>query len=320
MIRAIFLIAGVFISLVCFPLFFYKNAYLLDIAIMVLFWASLAGAWNIAAGYGGQLSLGHAAFVGIGAYTSTLLLIRFHLSPWLGMVMGCGIAGMVGIFLGAVCFRLKGPFFILATIAFAEVLRILAINLRSITEGAEGLVIPFKPGFTSFMFQSRVPYYYFFLALACAILGACFAIEKSRFGYRLLASRQEEDAALSIGIQVRRVRTVAMGLSAAMTALCGSFYAQYIQFVEPDSVLSWTFSIQPALITIVGGVGTVLGPFFGSIIIVPMEYLLRGYLGEAYGPLYIVVYGSLVALVVLFLPHGFLWTARNLLKTKRRLS
>ena len=134
----------------------YRGAYFLDIAIMVFLWASLAGAWNIIGGYAGQLSLGHAGFIGLGAYASTLLFLRFSISPWLGMVIGAAAAGVVGLGLSAVCFRLKGPFFCLVTIAFGEVLRILAINIRSLTEGAEGISIPFEPGFLNFMFRGKV--------------------------------------------------------------------------------------------------------------------------------------------------------------------
>ncbi len=296
----------------------YRGAYFLDIAIMVLLWASMAGAWNIIGGYAGQLSLGHAGFIGLGAYTSSLLLIRLHITPWLGMLVGAAIAGIVGMLLSVVCFRLKGPFFCLVTIAFGEVLRILAINVRSITEGAEGIAIPFKPSVANLMFQGKVPYYYLALALTFLVLGLCLVIERSKFGYRLAASRLEEDAALSIGIHVVRVRVMAMGISAALAALCGSFYCQYILFLEPDSVFSLSFSIQPALIAIVGGVGSAIGPLLGSVIIIPMEHLLRGYLGDAYGPLYIVIYGTLVAVVVLFLPYGLLQMLSNLLKLKRK--
>ena len=295
----------------------YRGAYFLDIAIMVFLWASLAGAWNIIGGYAGQLSLGHAAFIGLGAYASTLLFIRFSISPWLGMLIGAAMAGVVGLLLSAVCFRLKGPFFCLVTIAFGEVLRILAINIRSLTEGAEGISIPFKAGLANFMFQGKLPYYYLALALTFVILGLCHIIERSKFGYRLLASRQEEDAALSIGVHVTRVRVLAMGLSAALTALCGTFYAQYILFLEPDSVFSLSFSIQPALISIVGGLGSAFAPILGSAIIIPMEHLLRGYLGNAFGPLYIVIYGILVAVVVLFLPNGLLGMLDRYLKSKK---
>jgi branched-chain amino acid transport system permease protein len=294
---------GVMAVLAMVPLMF-KQAYFLDIAIMVMLWASLAGSWNIIGGYAGQLSLGHSAFIGIGAYTSSLLFINYQISPWVGMIIGAIISAIVGALLSAVCFRLKGPFFCLGTIAFGEVLKILATNTRSITGGSEGLVIPFEPSFVNFMFRNRLYYYYLALLMTFLILQSCHIIERSRLGYRLIASRQAEDAAFSIGIKVNRVRVIAMAISAAFTAICGTFYAQYILFLEPDSVFSLGFSIQPALITIVGGISSAFSPFIGSLIIIPMEHLLRGYLGNAYGPLYIVIYGSMVALVVLFLPNG----------------
>jgi len=283
---------------------FIDNPYYLDTLITILLWAGLAGAWNISGGYAGQLSLGHGAFFGIGAYTSTVLLLTSDLSPFVGMFAGASLAMLVAIGIGAVCFRLKGPFFVLATLAFGEVAHIAAINWRSITGGANGLQIPYDAGWLNFTFLSEKPYVYIAFLYLIIVYASNKYMEHSRLGYQLAGIREDEEAARSLGVNSWRAKLLALGISAFLTALGGTFYAQYIQIIDPDSTFSWTVSIQPALLTIVGGLGTAAGPILGSIIMIPMSQVIRVQLGGTYSGAHLAVYGVILIAIVLFLPRG----------------
>lgn len=285
----------------------------LDLLVLVLLWAAAAGAWNISGGYAGQLSLGHAAYFGLGAYTSSLLFLAFHLSPWLGALAGAALAAGLGVCLGALTLRLRGPFFSLASIAFAEVVRIGAVNWRSLTRGSEGVFLPFQPTLAGFVFESRATYALVALGLTALVVVVTAWLERSKLGYWLAAFREDEEAARSLGVRTVRVSLAATALSSGLTALAGTLYAQYILFIEPDSVLSLNVSLQLPLIAIVGGAGTVWGPLLGSLLITPAGFLLRGWLGGSASGLHFVVYGLVVVLVVLFLPHGLLPQVRRLL-------
>ncbi len=246
---------------------------------MILLWAMLASSWNIAGGYAGMFSLGHGAFIGIGAYASSMLFIHFKLSPWIGMIIGALAAGIVAAFLGYICGRLKGHYFALATIAFVELTNITGVQLKELTRGSEGLSIPFSPGWLNFMFESKVTYAYIGLVFAAIFYFLSLTLERSKLGYYLVAMREDEDAAKSLAINTPLVKMISIGLSGFLAAIGGTFYAQYILFIEPDTVLSFNFSVQVALVTIVGGMGTALGPIIGSFLLTPLSMLLRAYLG-----------------------------------------
>ena len=282
------------------------NKFVYDVMILTLLWAGLAGAWNIAGGYAGQISIGHAAFFGMGAYTSSLLYADLGLTPWAGMVAGAVLAAFFAALISVICLRLRGPFFILATLAFAEVARIVALNWRSLTRGSEGLEIAFQDSPAYFMFKDKLPYTYVALLFASGILALCRALEASRLGYWLKATREEEDAAEAMGIDTFRVKVVGMTVSAALTALGGSFYAQYFLFLEPGHVFSFDVSVQLPLICVVGGIGTALGPFLGALLIVPVSELLRAWLGGAASGLYLSLYALVLIAVVLFMPEGIM--------------
>ena len=295
-----------------------KNNYYLDSIILVMFWAAMAGAWNIVGGYAGQLSLGHTAFFGIGAYTSSLLFAGAGVTPWLGMWAGAGLAAAFAIFVGLVCFRLRGPFFALVTIAFAEVALIVASSWRSLTKGTEGLNIPFTPGVENMIFRGKFVYFYLFLVFAVAVYLICRLIENSRLGYYLIAFREDELAARSLGINTIRTRLIAFAISAALTAIGGTLYAQYYQYLDPTSTFGIGFSIQVALLTMVGGIGTAAGPFFGALLMTPLGQVLRAWLGGGAAGLYLAIYGAALVLVVLFLPHGIVPEVRRRLRLRRR--
>ncbi len=279
------------------------SAYWLDLAVMVLVWAALASAWNISAGYAGGLSLGHAAFFGVGAYTAVLLFNELGVSPWLGMLVGAVLAGLLGALLGVITFRLKGPFFVLATLAFGFVVHILAVNWRGLTRGAAGLTLPFDGGPQNMLFADLSTYWYVGLGLVALVLGVSLWIERSRLGYYLVALREDEDAARSLGVRVVGCKVIAAAISAALTAVAGTFYATFIQYIDPASTTQFELSVQIALVAIVGGMGTALGPLLGAVIVIPLGEVLRASLGG--GPA-LAVYGLLLVVIVLTAPNGLI--------------
>jgi len=250
---------------------------LLNVFLLIFLFGYLAQSWNILGGFAGQLSLGHAAFFGIGAYASTLLFVRFGVSPWIGMMVGMATAGTFGLFVGFVSFhyRLAGPFFTLATIAFAELVRLSALHLE-FTGGSMGILIPLQgDSFWQFQFSGKAPYYYISLAMLVGVTALIWWIARSRIGYYLHAIRQDEDAAEAIGIDTRRYKLIAVTLSAALTGAGGTFYAQYTQYIVPDDILTVGVSVEIILRAIIGGSGTVYGPVVGSFILTPVAEATR---------------------------------------------
>ena len=236
--------------------------YFLDVLISVLFTAYLGASWNILGGYAGQFSFGHAAFFGIGAYTSTLLLLQVGLTPWVGMLAGGVLAAAFGLLAGYLSFRygLKGPYFSLVTLAFAEMLRVVAVNTKAVGSSL-GLVVPSaQPAPGMFIFAGKLPYYYVILAMALAAMALTLAIERARLGYVLAAVRENEDAAEAAGVDALGTKLRAMAISSFLTALGGTFYAQYFAYIDPAITFGPGVSIQGLLPAIVGGAGTVLGP------------------------------------------------------------
>lgn len=293
-----------------------RDIYWLDLGITVLIWASLATAWNISGGFAGGLSLGHAAFFGVGAYTSTLLFLRLGITPWIGIFAGAVLAGLLGALLGVITFRLKGPFFVLATLAFGIVVHIINVNWRGLTRGAAGLLLPFRGGPQNMLFLNLWAYWYVALALLVLTVGISAAIERSRLGYYLVALREDEDAARSLGVRVVRSKVIAAATSAALAACVGSVYAAFIQYIDPDSTTQFELSVQIALVAIVGGMGTTFGPVLGAAIVIPLGEILRARLG---GGAALVVYGFLLMVIVLAAPNGAIAGVRLLVGRIRRL-
>ncbi len=285
---------------------------ILDLMIMTLIWAGLASAWNLLAGFAGSFSLGHAAFLGIGAYAAAIAAAHYGLTPWLGMLVGVLLAAALALLIGAISLRLRGPFFTLLTIAFAEVVRLLALYWKPLTNGAEGIIIEVKPGFANLYFIDKWPFVLLAAGYALGIGALSAIMRRSRIGHRLCAVRDDEDAARSLGVPAYRLRVTAMVISAALTAVGGTLLAMYTQFVDPDSTMSFLLSVEAGLITIVGGLGHPWGPLFGAILIVPLERLLRGWLGGLLFGLHGVVFGVLLIVILLALPEGLLNAATGL--------
>jgi branched-chain amino acid transport system permease protein len=285
---------------------FVRDAYFLDTLVLILLWGALSAAWNIAGGYAGQVSIGHAAFFGIGAYSTALLGVRFQQSPWLGMLVGALLSLAAGAAIGYLSNRLKGPYFALSTIAFSQVLLILASRWRAFTAGSEGLPVPFRPGFAT-LGLGDVAWAYLILVVALLYWSIQVWLEHSRFGYRLAGVREDEDAAQALGIPARRLKVIAVMASAALTSVCGTLWAQKVGFVDPFYVFSLDLSVRFALNAIIGGIGTALGPFLGSILITSLETYLRATLSgvkSGFTGIYLIVYGVVLILVVRFVPEG----------------
>ena len=280
------------------------NRYALDIMVRTFLWGGLALAWNIAGGYAGLISFGHAAFFGIGAYTSTILLLSYGVPPWIGMFAGAALAACAGAALTMVCARLRGPFFILSTLAVGEVTRIAALNWRSLTGGSEGLEIAPVPSFADMVFRHQGSYVALMLAYMLALFVLSMWFERTRYGYYLFATRDNEDGASAIGINPLLMRITAMAISAALTAIGGTLFAQYFLYLDPTSIIAPDISFQFALICALGGLGTASGPVFGALIIVPLSELLRGFLSGSASGLHLVIYGTIVIVAVLYFPSG----------------
>ena len=306
-----FVVCGLAVALV-------RTAYLVDLMVLTFLWAGLALAWNIAGGYAGLISFGHAAFFGIGAYTSSILLVGYDITPWLGMLGGALIAGLFGALLTLVFARLRGPFFILSTLATAEVVRILAMNLRDLTGGAEGLSIPPVSSFGSMIFASKSAYAVLTLGYFAILFLISKTIERSRLGYELCAARDDEVAASAAGVDPLLARTFAMAASAALTALGGTLFAQYFLYLDPTQVVSPEMSFQIALLPAFGGIGTAIGPVLGAFVLTPLAELLRGWLGDAAAGLHLVIYGLLLIVLMLKAPGGLLQAFRGAMRALRR--
>jgi len=283
-----------------------RDSFILDSLILILLWGALSSAWNVAGGYAGQVSLGHAAFFGVGAYAAALTSARYHQSPWLGLVVGVVLSLVAGGAIGFLSNRLKGPYFALSTIAFAEVLKIVASRWRGFTSGSEGVPVPFRPGFWT-LGLGHVQWVYLALVVAILYYLVQVYLERSRIGYQLAGVREDEDAAEALGIATRRRKVQAVTLSAALTSICGSLWAQYVGFVDPIHVFSIDLSVRFALNTIIGGIGTALGPFLGSILITSLETYLRATFSgmkAGFGGIYLIIYGVVLILVVRWAPEG----------------
>jgi branched-chain amino acid transport system permease protein len=282
------------------------SRYLLHICISIFFFGYLATCWNILGGLAGQHSFGHAIFVGVGAYTSSLLFAHLGVTPWLGMLGGGVLAGLVGVFIGYLCFRygLRGPYFLLVTIAFGEVFVYAALNIRAVG-GGSGITVPLLGNAPSFFqFEGKTPYYYIILAMAAGAILVTSAIQRSRIGYYLIAIRENENAAQALGINLLRYKITALSISAFLSALGGTFYAQYFFFIDPPSTMGLGLSIEIVIYAIVGGVGTLLGPICGACLLVPIAEATRTLFAGQTGGIHLMVYGVILVVAIIFMPGG----------------
>src|SRR5215468_7003518 len=299
-------LCGVIILMLVLPLVV-RSSFAIDIFIRVLLFAFIGTAWNLLGGYAKQLSLGHVAFFGLGAYTSTLLQIDFGISPWIGMVAG-GVVGMLASLpIGWLCFRLRGPYFTIATIATAQVLMLIFLKFRDFAWGAEGTTIP-NLGHAPLMmqFETKIPYYYIVLGLLSVALIVTASIERTRIGYYLVALGEDEDAAEAVGVDVPRIKRDIYMVSSFLTALAGTFYTQYIYFIDPQTAFNFNVSIEAALVSIVGGIGTLWGPVIGTVLLETTSALLQSWLGNSVGGVQLTIYALILMAVILWRPTGIM--------------
>jgi branched-chain amino acid transport system permease protein len=284
-----------------------SDPFALDIFIRVLLFAFIGVAWNLMGGYAKQLSLGHAAYFGLGAYTSTILLIRFGISPWIGIVVGGIVAMLASLPIGALCFRLRGPYFAIATIATAQVLMLLFLKFRDFAWGAEGTTLPNLGDAPLMMqFESRAAYYYLALGLLVLGLAITHRIERSWMGFYLVAVGEDEDAAEAIGVDTTKIKRQIYLISAFLTALAGTFYVEYIYFIDPNTAFSFNVSVEAALVSIVGGIGTLWGPVLGTVLLEATSALLQSWLGSGHGGVQLTVYSLILIVVILWRPNGLI--------------
>lgn len=284
-----------------------RDAFFLDSLVLILVWGTSAAAWNVAGGYAGQISLGHSAFFGLGAYAAALLVTRWEVSPWLGLLVGAAVAMAIGLIIGYLSNRLRGPYFVLATIAFSQVLLIVGSRWRGFTAGSEGIPVPFRPGFWTLGIADKRIWVWIVLVFAVLAWLVQVYLDRSRRGYQLVAVREDEDAALSLGVPARWLKVAAICVSAALTAACGALWAQYIGFVDPFYVFSIDLSVRFALAAIIGGLGTALGPFLGAALVTTVETFLRaqfGGIGAGFVGIYLIVYGCALIVMVRWVPQG----------------
>mgnify|MGYP000936402945 CR=1 FL=1 len=285
--------------------FLLPNRYFQDIAVMTFLWAGLATSWNLYSGYCNRLSIGHAAFLGIGAYSSTLLFLNFGISPWIGMLAGGVISAVAALIIGGTTLRLKGTVFVLSTIAFGEILKVMTITSKDLTAGALGLMIPYQPGFANMIWQGKIPYAILTWLYMVIVLFISVQLERSKLGFSLIALGENQEAAENLGVNSTKTMLVAFVMSAVLTSFGGTLFAQYIMFIEPASVMGLPNSINFILLAIAGGLGTAFGPMVGSFILTPISNLLRGYLAGVSG-LHGFILGLILIAVILVRPDGIL--------------
>ena len=296
-------VLGVF--LIAAP-FIFQTRYSQHVLILVLLYVALGSAWNILGGFAGQLSVGHAAFFGIGAYTAAVLASKTSLSPWWAMIAGPLFVLPIALAVGWICFRLRGPYFTLSTIAIGEMVRLVALNWSELTGGAVGVVI--RP--SVFSGTSKIPYYYIVLVIAVLTVALCQRISRRKLGYYLMAIREDQETAESIGIDTTKYKLVALAISASLTAIGGAFYANYFLFVDPTIVLPLALSVEIVLMSIIGGLGTVAGPVLGAVLLKLSSEVFRNEFAQAN----LLIYGALLVVVILFMPGGLMGGFRRLFK------
>jgi branched-chain amino acid transport system permease protein len=302
------LITAILIIVVLVIPVFVKNPFILHLLIVTVFYAYISSSWNIVGGLAGQISLGHSVYVGIGAYTSTLLYSVYGVSPWIGMLAGGILAAIVSLIISYPCLRLQGVYYTLATIAFAETFRLFIFATERIgpfhIKAAQGLLVPLRIGFINYQFVSKAPYYYIILVLLAVVLAVTHVIKKTKLGFYLAAVRENQSVAQALGINTTTRKITAAAISAFFTGLGGTFFAQYILMVDPFTILGIMLSVTMVIMPIVGGVYSTFGPLLGTLILVPISELTTSFLGGRFIGFNVVLYGIAIVVAIYFLPQG----------------
>lgn len=301
--RQLILLIVTFAAIAATP-FWLASDFWLNAVLLTVYAALLGQAWNILAGFGGQFSFGHALFFGTGAYTVAVLQVQFGFNPWVGFFIGGAMAGLVALAMGFLTFRygLRGSYFALVTLAFAEVFRILS-NSVSFTGAGEGILIPLDQRASQMQFPDLSGYFWFICALTFACFLTVWWLRNSRFGARLVAVRDNEEAAAAIGVDAFTVKLKAIVLSAVFSGLAGVFYAQKFLYLEPGIAFGPSVSVESLLVAIIGGIGTLFGPLLGAAVLHAVAEFARHVIGDQPG-LSMIIYGGILVLMVMFAPRG----------------
>ncbi len=283
-----------------------KSRYSQEIFVQLFLWAGLGCAWNLNCGYCRRNSIGHAVFFGFGAYSTALIYSRTPLSPWIGMLVGVVLCAVIALGLGRATLRLRGIFFTLTTQAFGEVVHILSVSMKNVTNGSQGIVLKYVPGIMNMTFESKRAYIIMAFIYMMVMLILCIRLEHSKFGYQLIAIGQDTEAAQVLGVNSAKVMTKSYVESAIATAIGGSIYAMYYLYIDPDSVFGTNqVSLQFVLIGLVGGMGLAYGPILGACILIPLSNILRAQFAGISG-LNGFAYGLIMLLIVMARPDGLL--------------
>jgi branched-chain amino acid transport system permease protein len=287
-----------------FPLVI-TDTFPIHVMILVYMFGVLGMGWNIMGGYAGMFSFGQAAFFGIGAYTSSFLLMTFGVNPWIGLVAGGIVAALVAAAIGYPCSNLRGHYFAIASIAFAEIVRVVFNNWK-LVGAAEGLSLPMlDESFANFMFHSsKLPYYYIILAFLLIAIATCYFVATSKMGYYFRAIKESHEVAEVLGVNVVRYRLIAIMIAGFLSAMAGTFYAQYILYIDPESVMLLPISVQVVLISMLGGAGAVIGPVIGAAVLIPIAEYTRITLGHQGTGVDMLIYGFLIMLISMYQPAG----------------
>jgi branched-chain amino acid transport system permease protein len=288
------------------------NSFLLHVCILVFMWTVLGEAWNVLGGYAGQVSFGHAAFFGLGSYVTIILYLKGGMAPWWGIPLGGLAAAAFSVPIGLIAFRLRGPYFSLATLAVAELAKLVALNWEWATNGPTGFLITTLPPLHLFgvtvNWESKTPFYFVAFALMALSMAAVALLARSRLGAFLVAIRENEEAAEAVGIDTVRAKVLTLALSGFLAGTGGGFYAFYFRYVDPDAVLNLGISMEMVFIAMVGGLGTVAGPLIGAVFLTTVGEAVR----ERFQVGHLIFYGLFMMLVIRFLPEGIWGRVRKM--------
>ena len=312
---AVLIVAG----LLVLPLAIADQPFELRMATLVFLFATMGHGWNVLGGFGGQISIGHGLYFGLGAYTSAVLSVRFGVNPWLGLPVVILVPTLCGVLIGVPCFRLRGHYFVIATLVVAES----AFQVFTVWDwvgGATGLEIPVRrEGWLNFQFhRDKTSYYYIALGMLVLVTVGIWWLRRSRLGFLLRAVRDDETALRSLGFSPQAYKSIAMAISAAILGAAGMFHAQYVLFVDPFSVLGLQISVLVALFAILGGSGTLFGPILGAAVLVPLsEYSRIAFSGSGRN-VDLLVYGFMIMLIAAYQPDGLIGWFRRLSNLSQR--
>ena len=313
------LVFTVLLVLLPFVPFLGENSFRMHIMILILLFAAMSQAWNIIGGYCGQVSFGHSVFFGIGAYGAGMAVVTYGVPPWPGILIGMVVAAVVAVVISWPCFKLSGHYFAIATFAIVEIFN-RGFLVWDWVGGALGLDYPLvEEGLWNLMWHdSKTGYYYCALALFLITFGLVRWLEGHRFGYYLRAVREGQETAESLGVNSTVVKLTAMALSAALAALCGSFFVQYNLRVDPPMVMSLDMSMKFVLITVLGGSGTLVGPLLGAAVLIPLQEYSRALWGGLGGGVDLIIFGLLIIIIVVKQPAGIIGIIRDIRKYAAR--